>query len=588
MMRLQSNFPYKKISLILTLVFFLITFYVAFFHNTSWIVDADGTGYLHAGEEILRGNAKNVKIFDAPLGGPIFVAFVNSFFDEGFSVMKMISVLSGSGAVFISFYILNNIVKPKTALLGQIFFAFHPFVGFFSIQADIDIFPVFFTMASLYFITKKDLNYSDIIFSTILVGIAFMIRTQAITIFITIIIFLIIRYKDNIRKNSLLFLLVIAIFAITLSPLMYFNFSTYGVMFDHDASFYLQFNSVYQTPEWKEQIMEIAINGDGTLAAIFTDFDLFTKNYIHNLFYNSPNRLFNFFDNANISPIPVVPLLGMIPILVGLAYIVKTFKKNYGKNILPLLLLPLVFCLIMSIVHLNAGEQFLMMWISISMLTAIFFSEFVPSKIFKQNHNNGNHTLSTHTKKKILLFSLIVLILLSNFGYSYVMYRTTSSYQAFENIPTEIELLVKPELMTQREDVVNEIWEKISTDPDIKNSYVIAPQQYFVPFGEGKYFLAKFDEGPIDDTIENYITRKNWDYTEVFHSNVHSVPMDRLDLNHPIPKYIIHVDRNFGKEQHDFIKILNDPSNVKIPSNFENIYFSKELGISVYKITNFE
>ena len=76
MMRLQSNFPYKKISLILTLVFFLITFYVAFFHNTSWIVDADGTGYLHAGEEILRGNAKNVKILDAPLGGPSYVAFV--------------------------------------------------------------------------------------------------------------------------------------------------------------------------------------------------------------------------------------------------------------------------------------------------------------------------------------------------------------------------------------------------------------------------------------------------------------------------------------------------------------------------------
>ena len=588
MMRLQSDFPYKKISLILTLVFFLITFYVAFFHNTSWIVDQDGMGLLHAGEEILKGNAKNVKLFDAPYGGPIFFGFLNSFFDEGFSVMKMISVLSGSGAVFISFYILNNIVKPKTALLGQIFFAFHPFVGFFSIQADIDMFPVFFIMASLYFITKKDLNYSDIILSIILVGIAFMIRTQAIAIFITIIIFLIIRYKDNIRKNSLLFLLAITIFVITLSPLMYFNFSTYGVIFDHDASFYLQFNSVYQTPEWKDQITEIATNGDGTLAAIFTDFDLFTKNYIHNLFYNSPSKFFNFFDRINISPIPVVPFLGMIPILGGLAYIVKTFKKNYGKNILPLLLLPLVFCLIVSIVRLTAGEQFLMIWISIAMLTAIFFSEFVPSKIFKQNHNNGNHTLSTHTKKKILLFSLIVLILLSNFGYSYVLYRATSSYQAFENISTEIELLLKPELMTRSENVVNEIWGKISADPDIKNRYVMAPQMYFIPYGEGKALFAHFNEGPIDDTIENYITRNNWKYTELFHSNIHSFPMDRLDLNHPIPKYIIHVDRSFGKEQHDFIKILNDPSNAKIPSNFENIYFSKELGISVYKINSME
>ena len=502
--------------------------------------------------------------------------------------MKMISVLSGSGAVFISFFILKNIVKPKTALLGQFLFAFHPFVGFFSIQAEIDMFPVLFTMASLYFITKKDLNYSDFILSAILVGIAFMARTQALVVFVTIIIFLIIHFKDNIRKNLLVFLITITIFVITVSPLMYFNFSTYGVMFDHDAAFFLQLNSIYQTPEWKDQIIEIATNGEGTLAAIFTDFDLFIKNYMHNLFYNSPSKFFNFYDRINISPIPVVPFLGMIPILGGLVYIAKTFKKNYSENILPLLLLPLVFCLMTSIVRLSTGEQFLMMWISIAMLSSIFFSEFVPSKIFKQNHYSKKHILSTHTKKKILLFSLIVLILLSNFGYSYVLFRATSSFQAFESISAETKLLMNPESMDKRENVVSEIWEKISTNPDIKNSYVMAPQMYFVPYGEGKILFAHFNEGPMDDTIENYITRENWEYTELFHSNIHSVPMDRLDLNHPIPKYIIHVDRNFGKEQHDFIKILNDPFNEKIPSNFENIYFSEENGISVYKINNVE
>ena len=42
------------------------------------------------------------------------------------------------------------------------------------------------------------------------------------------------------------------------------------------------------------------------------------------------------------------------------------------------------------------------------------------------------------------------------------------------------------------------------------------------------------------------------------------------------------------KEQHDFIKILNDPFNEEIPSNFENVYFSKEYGISVYKINDTE
>ena len=238
-----------------------------------------------------------------------------------------------------------------------------------------------------------------------------------------------------------------------------------------------------------------------------------------------------------------------------------------------------------SVVNLNAGEQFLFTWISISVISAIFFSDFIPTVILKRKTHEKKYII---TSKEILIISIIVLILLSNVGYSYVMFRATSSYQAFENISTEIELLVKPELMTKRENVVKEIWEKISDDPDIKNRYVMAPQFYFIPYGEGKAILAHFNEGPMDDTIENYITRENWMHTELFHSNIHSIPMDRLDLNHPIPKYIIHVDRNFGKEQHDFIKILNDPFNAKIPSNFENIYFSKEHGISVYKITNFE
>ena len=90
---------------------------------------------------------------------------------------------------------------------------------------------------------------------------------------------------------------------------------------------------------------------------------------------------------------------------------------------------------------------------------------------------------------------------------------------------------MNPESMDKRENVVSEIWEKISTNPDIKNSYVMAPQMYFVPYGEGKILFAHFNEGPMDDTIENYITRENWEYTELFHSNIHSVPMDRLDLN---------------------------------------------------------
>ena len=582
----KDYLPYKKLSLILTISFLIITAYIAFFHHTSWIVDQDGMMYLHAGEEILQGNGKNIKLFDAPYGGPIFFAFVNSFFNEGFVVMKIISLLAGSGSVYLAYKILNNVTKSRTAFLGQIFFAFHPFVGFFSIQAEIDMFPILFSMGSLYFITKKELNFLDIVFFAFFIGISFMIRTQAIVVLITGIIFLIIYSKQNFRKNVTYSLMISLIFIITISPLIYYNVSTHNVLFDHDPTFFLQFSSFHQTPEWKNQVVEIAQNGDGFLKAVFIDFDLFVKNYFHNLFYNSPNKFFNFFDKTNISLIPAIPLLSMIPMLGGLTYICKTFNKKYSKNILPLLLLPFIFCLITSVVNLNAGEQFLITWISISVISAIFFSDFIPNIILKQRIHEKKYVISS---KKILIISIIVLILLSNVGYSYVMFRATSSYQAFDSVSKEIELIMMPESVIKREMIVNEIWKKISDDPDIKNSYVMTPQYYFVPYGEANFVRGQFNEGPKNDTIENYITRENWKHVELFHSNIHSIPMDRLDLNHPIPKYIIHVDRDFdGKKQHGFLKILNDPSNNEIPSNFENIYFSKEHGISVYKITNFE
>ena len=62
--------PYKKLSLILTISFLIITTYIAFFHHTSWIVDQDGMMYLYAGEEILQGNGKNIKF--SPLSNNFF------------------------------------------------------------------------------------------------------------------------------------------------------------------------------------------------------------------------------------------------------------------------------------------------------------------------------------------------------------------------------------------------------------------------------------------------------------------------------------------------------------------------------------
>ena len=102
----SSNFIVKnKYPILVTIAFFLITSYVAAFHHNYWVVDHDGQNYLYAGQEILAGNGSNVKLHNAPIGGPVIYAFLNQFFDNGFGVMKSIAVLSASGAVFFSYYI---------------------------------------------------------------------------------------------------------------------------------------------------------------------------------------------------------------------------------------------------------------------------------------------------------------------------------------------------------------------------------------------------------------------------------------------------------------------------------------------------
>ena len=115
----------NKYPLLITLGFFLVMFYVAFFQHPYWF-ETDGIFYLNVGEEILRGNGKNVLILDASIGGPVIFAALNSILHDGFASEKIISVLSATGMVFFSYFIIRNIFNYKIALLGQLFFAFNP------------------------------------------------------------------------------------------------------------------------------------------------------------------------------------------------------------------------------------------------------------------------------------------------------------------------------------------------------------------------------------------------------------------------------------------------------------------------------
>jgi hypothetical protein len=189
-----KNFDSQKYPLLITSCFFLIIFYVAFFHHNYWI-DGDYVAYSNHGDDILTGNGKDVKILNAPPGGPVFYAFLNSLTNDAFLNAKLISLLCGTGIVAFSYYIIKNIFNSKIALVGQLFVVFSPRIGIISIQTVNDIIPIFLIFASFYFITKKQLKLFNIIIIGTLLGIAFMFRYQSLLVLLAIMVFLLIRNK---------------------------------------------------------------------------------------------------------------------------------------------------------------------------------------------------------------------------------------------------------------------------------------------------------------------------------------------------------------------------------------------------------
>ena len=80
---IESKRAYRvdKYSIIVTICFFLIASYVAFFHHNYWTFDVDGIYYLLAGQEILSGNEENVVMLHSPIGGSILFASLNLVLD---------------------------------------------------------------------------------------------------------------------------------------------------------------------------------------------------------------------------------------------------------------------------------------------------------------------------------------------------------------------------------------------------------------------------------------------------------------------------------------------------------------------------
>ena len=624
---LKNFFKTYKLPILVTVIFFLCTSYVSFFIDNP-ARGSDAMFYFFAGEQILFGDNENVRVPNAPIGGPVLFSSLNTVFHDPFLTIKIISLISGTGIVFLSFFIIKNIFNFKIAFLTQLIVAVNPKLHFQTTFPFNEIFPVFLVFLSFYYITKTRILYNHLILAGILLGISFMIRYQTFPIIIGLLIYLLIRDK-KFRKNLPLALLFVSSFLVGCSPLLIYNYNTFDNLIDSNPNhFMIGAIPLMYTEEWEKQVQ---IQDESFFSGITTDFNLFLENYLFNLFYHNPDRIFNLSGGIdNISPIPAVPYIGIILIFGGVIYYLKpdynkklllslilsaiaitivisllgiletyfftiiiipilalgifSFKK-IQKNFLPLFVVAITYFLMISVIPVSRAEYFFSIWIIFPVLTSLFFLELIPRVFLRKNESKQINLKYSSSVKTIIIIS-IILILCVNLVFSYkLMNMIEYGDKSFDGIIGEIKKIFdhkKPGLHIGTE--VKRIGEILSQQPNIENSYVMGNDWALVYYCDCKLFFAKYDEGDGNESLRSYITRENWSETDIYLSNMLSIPFDRNGIYKPVPDYLIYTPTVLI-ESPENLKILENPNDPKVKSFMELLYKSKS-GSLVYKINH--
>ena len=623
----KNFFNTNKLPVLVTIIFFLFTSYVSFFIDNP-ARGSDAMYYFSAGEQILFGDNENVRIPNAPIGGPVLFSSLNVVFHDPYLTIKIISIISGTGIVFLSFFIIKNIFNFKIAFLTQLIVAVNPKLHFQTIFPFNEIFPVFLVFLSFYYFTRTHILYNHLIIAGILLGISFMFRYQTFPVAIGFLIYLLIRNK-TFRKNLPLALLFVGSFLVGCSPLLIYNYTTFGNLIDSDPNYYMMTTSAFiQTEQWEKQVN---IQGESFFSGITSDFEVFLKNYSFNLFNHHPDRIFNLSGGIdNISPIPVVPYIGIILIFGGVIYYLKpdynrklllalllstittivvislleildtyffaiiiipvlvlgifSFKK-IQKNFLPLFITAITYFVIMAIIPVGRAENFFVIWIVFPVLTSLFFLELIPKAFIRKNMVKQINTKYSSSVKAIIIIS-IILLLSANLAFSYkFMNMIEYGDKSFDGIIIEIEKIFDGKkygshLGTE----VKRIGEMLSQQDGIQNSYVITNQWAILNYCNCKLLFADFIEGDGKENLASYITRENWSENDLFISNMLSVPLDRNNVYKPVPDYLVYHPTILLKSPEN-LKVLENPNDPKVKPHLELLYKSK-LGTLVYKINH--
>jgi len=190
---------------------------------------------------------------------------------------------------------------------------------------------------------------------------------------------------------------------------------------------------------------------------------------------------------------------------------------------------------------------------------------------------------------------IISLFLLVSIGFTFMLTLGTF-YQSENSTDSKFDILdslLAGELKNSEEDV-RKIIQLLKQDENIEDKFIMTSSKTYPYYTNSKLIYTQFTEGSPDDTIEDFITKKNWsDYERYFSAN-NSIPFyHNIDMIQT-PDYLIYSYSNiiddpnttWYKDDDSHIIILQNPENPDTPKFLNSIFFSTggNGGIVVYEV----
>ena len=196
-------------------------------------------------------------------------------------------------------------------------------------------------------------------------------------------------------------------------------------------------------------------------------------------------------------------------------------------------------------------------------------------------------------KLKLLVISLILLI---NVGFAFTLLLSTF-YQSEDENTSKFSTMINifSDKLKRTDTDFIKIVQLLEQDEDIKNKTIMAFNPAYSFHTNSKFIYSSFDEGTQNDTVKDFITRKNWSEYDRWYSAINSIPPQK-NQSERIPDYLIYsfsdtvIDPTttwYADAQIFYIhSLLANPEDPNIPEFLEPIYYSHSgsSGIVVYKV----